>query len=222
MFLTVWKLKHATSPNDPTRLPLYRAPGAWAQSSMSLSLCFLASAIISFMSPGSPEKWTNTIALVFFVIARSIASGVMLRVRSSMSAKTILAPFARKGSDVEMNVIAGTITSSPGLISQSSAASSSADVQLHTAKACLTPACLANSFSNACTSGPVSTPTESVSACKTRRIAAISSTSYRFDTHGYGTFNRFAIALTSATQIVGLTSRRQLDSKLPQRPQLLS
>src|SRR3954470_5773495 len=92
-----------------------------------------------------------------------------------MSASTGVAPQYRTAAAVAANVIAGTITSSPGPTPAARYARCSAAVQEDTASAWRTPRCSANACSKACVRGPaVSQPERSTSAtasmsCGSRR-----------------------------------------------------
>ena len=72
------------------------------------------------------------IALVLSLIAASIRSARMLKVRSSMSTKTGVAPSSAILSAVAMKLNGVVITSSPGPISSAINASSRASVPLAT------------------------------------------------------------------------------------------
>ena len=72
------KLKALQRPIVPTFLPLYSAPRAWAQSSMTLRSYFRASSRIGSISAGCPYRWTGRIALVFSVNLDSIFVGSTL------------------------------------------------------------------------------------------------------------------------------------------------
>src|SRR5678816_4847117 len=78
----------------------------------------------------------------------------MLKVPSSTSTKTGVAPQYRIAFAVAMNEWLTVTTSSPGPTPTASSARCSAVVQLDTAQACGAPTAAANSRSNAATSGP--------------------------------------------------------------------
>jgi len=90
------------------------------------------------MSAGRPWKCTGRIALVFGVIFFLTSEGSMVMDGSSMSAKTGFAPAWITALAVEQKVMAGTMTSSPGLMPAASMARCSAAVQELTAAQCLT------------------------------------------------------------------------------------
>ena len=114
IFLTSCIENAAKSPIVPTFLPLYIAPKACAASSKTKISCFLASSIIGSKSTGYPPICTGTIIFVLSVIFLSTYAGSILIVFGSMSANTSLAPTDKGYAIVATNVIAGTITSSPG------------------------------------------------------------------------------------------------------------
>ena len=60
----------------PMERPLYRAPWAWAQSSITFSPCFFASVRMESMSAGWPYRCTGMTAFVFPVIFASIVVDV--------------------------------------------------------------------------------------------------------------------------------------------------
>ena len=72
------KEKQPTWPSVPRRRPWYSAPIACAASSITKSLCFLASAMTASMSAAWPKRWTGMIAFVRGVIASLNAPGSMV------------------------------------------------------------------------------------------------------------------------------------------------
>jgi perosamine synthetase len=72
----------------PIGWPRYRAPHAWAQSSIRTSLWRSARAFRACMSHGLPVRCTAMIALVFVVIRRSTSAGSKLYVPAPRSANT--------------------------------------------------------------------------------------------------------------------------------------
>ena len=67
------------------------------------------------MLQARPAKWTGMIAFVLGVIARRTCSGSILKVSRSTSTRTGVAPAWMTLLTVAAKVIAGTMTSSPGL-----------------------------------------------------------------------------------------------------------
>ena len=126
--LVAYSEKQVKSPIEPIlRLPT-AASTAWAASSISFSPCVWAIASIASMSQGAPAKCTGRIALVRGVIARSIASGSMLSVARSTSAKTGCAPAWRIALTVAGHVNDVVTTSSPAPTSAAISARCSAAV----------------------------------------------------------------------------------------------
>ena len=85
------KLYVPAIPNEPTLLPLYDAPNAWAQSSMSAMPCLSAIALSSSIRATPPSMWTTRIAAVRGVIFASTSAGSRSKVWS-ISARTGVAP----------------------------------------------------------------------------------------------------------------------------------
>ena len=114
--LEFWSEKQAMCPSVPIGLPPRRAPQAWAQSSIRISLWRSASAFSASRSHGLPARWTAMIAFVRGVIRRATSSGSRLYVSRPRSAKTGTACWNRTPMTVPMSVIGLVITSSPGPI----------------------------------------------------------------------------------------------------------
>src|SRR3989304_4787558 len=93
-------------------------------------------------------------ALVLLDILLAISSGDMLRVFSSMSAKTGLAPQKSGAFAVAAKVMTGVITSSPGPMLRTLIDRCSAAVQLFTETAYFAPTYSAKVFSNSAAFGP--------------------------------------------------------------------
>ena len=101
-------------PSEPARRPRYSPPGLWAQSSITGTLCFCATAMIRSIAAHCPARCTGTIARVRGVIRASSLSGSRLRVLGSTSQKTRLAPRVEKALAVAIQLKGVVITSVPG------------------------------------------------------------------------------------------------------------
>ena len=101
------------------------------------------------------------IARVLGVMTRSTCAGSMLKLPSSMSAKTGRAPVNRMLFTEAMNVNGLVITSSPGPIPLARRARCSAVVPEDVARACLAPVRPAKASSKAATRGPCASMPES-------------------------------------------------------------
>ena len=99
-FLVGKKLKHPASPYDPVCFSLYVAPNDCAQSSICNKLCFLAIRETLSSSQACPNRFTDSIALVFFEINFSIFFGFILNVWGLMSANIGVAPTSDIASEV--------------------------------------------------------------------------------------------------------------------------
>ena len=155
MILSWQKLHAPTWPMLPTLRPLYWAPCAWAQSSITFSPCVSASAMMASISQGQPAKWTQMIALVFGVSTLAMVTALRLPLSASTSANTGVAPALTTQEMLAIKVRGVTTTSSPGPIPSAFNATSSASVPLPRATAWCVPAQAANSFSNLRHSVPV-------------------------------------------------------------------
>src|SRR5581483_8491219 len=92
-----------------------------------------------FISAGCPNRWTNMMALVRLVIARSTAAGSRLKQRGSISANTGTALHIRIAA-AEADMVYGlTITSSPGPQPRAAIAACRQEVADFIATACATP-----------------------------------------------------------------------------------
>ena len=106
------------------------------------------------MSAGCPYRWTGTMARVRGVTARSSAAGSIVSDSGCTSTKRTSAPVRQIASTVATNVNGTVITSSPAPMPAAVSAMNRALVPELTPTACSVPQCLANSCSNASTSGP--------------------------------------------------------------------
>ena len=88
-------------------------PWAWAASSITCRLWRRARALTASMSAMVPKTWTGMMARVRGVTARSAAATSRQKVSGSRSAKTGTPLVARTALAVAIQVIPGTITSSP-------------------------------------------------------------------------------------------------------------
>ncbi len=107
------------------------------------------------MSTGCPYRCTGTTAVVRGVTAGPTAAVSMRPLLSRQSTKTGVAPMWLTASAVAMNVLAGTMTSSPGLTPAASSASLTASVPELTPTAWLQPQNAAKASSNCWSSGPM-------------------------------------------------------------------
>src|SRR5665213_759293 len=116
------------------------------------------------MRAGRPYRCTGTIAFVLGVTTASMASGSMLALWRSQSAKIGKAPTLDTAIAVGIAVLAGTITSSPGPMPYARNRSSSAVVPELTPMAKRVPQYCAHSRSKVSTNGPFTyTPRENTS-----------------------------------------------------------
>ena len=151
-----WQNDHApTCPMLPTDLPLYFAPCAWAQSSITHKSCSFAKSMMPSISAGIPARWTTMMALVFGVSAALMVSALMFWLFKSTSANTGFAPAVTMQDAEAKKVREVTITSSPWPMPIALRATSKANVPLERATAYCVPAKAANSFSNSRHSVPV-------------------------------------------------------------------
>ena len=132
------KLHAPAFPIDPTTRPLYTAPNACAQSSISGSPCSSATAFSSSIRAGFPIICTTMIAFVCGVIFARTSSASRLNVRS-ISASTGIPRAYTIDEMLAINVNPGTITSSPGPIPSPASAVNNADVPEFTATPYFTP-----------------------------------------------------------------------------------
>ena len=121
---------------EPADFPLYIAPCAWAQSSITKKPFSSANCMIGSISHIQPAKCTQIIALVFGVMTASILRREIFCESSSTSAKIGLAPAVTIELADAKKVREVTITSSPAPIPKALRAKSSATVPLATATAC--------------------------------------------------------------------------------------
>jgi len=106
-------------------------------------------------------------ALVFELRLRSIVSAVTLNVSISQSAKTGFAPTYNTANAVEINVLAGTTTSSLELNLSAESIACNATVPEFKAIACLVPIKLPNFFSNSSTTSPEVSQSEALKLFQT-------------------------------------------------------
>ena len=142
------------SPKLHAFCPLISPPKPCAPSSRILRPYLSATFLISGKLAGSPNKSTGTTTLglsfpsaITPAIAFSNELASMLKVSSSTSTKTGVAPRIATTSPDEKNVKSGTNTASPSPIPQAISASSSASVPFPQVTQCFTPT-YAASFSS--------------------------------------------------------------------------
>src|SRR5690606_24539377 len=113
IILSWQKDQAATCPMEPADLPLYFAPCACAQSSITYRPLSEASCMIGSMSHIQPARCTQIIALVFGVSTAWMVSADVFCESSSTSAKSGFAPAVTIELADARKVREVTITSSP-------------------------------------------------------------------------------------------------------------
>src|SRR5690606_40547600 len=128
IILSWQKDQAATCPIEPADLPLYFAPCACAQSSITYRPLSEASCMIGSMSHIQPARCTQIMALVLGVMTASMVRREIFWGYSSTSAKIGFAPAVTIELADARKVREVTITSSPAPIPNALSATSSATV----------------------------------------------------------------------------------------------
>ena len=154
MFLLGWKLNDTRSPVEPISFPWAREPIARAASSRIRTECRRRKDASTSGSMGA-LKCVGSSSRVLEVTAAPACAMSRLRLASSTSTNTVLAPLRSIRLPVTKKLCAGVITSSPAptpSISSATCIAAVAEVNVRTGRA---PKRFESVFSNAATRGPV-------------------------------------------------------------------